>query len=180
MACGSHHATLASPPLPTGNTAACGWQLSLPVLDPAAILTLAVFQQSRGGKAKGRPGFLPASAVQVCDQTGSPQTGSPAATAGSAPHRWQALGVLHLSTLHLYACSSQPVALARPPLVFLQAVGKLRVRLSCLWPNTQHSASLPLLGDRAKGAQVVGAVSLSLQACYSSTVGRVNALAFRH
>jgi len=37
----------------------------LPVLDPAAVLTLAVFQQSRGGKAKGRPGFLPASAVQV-------------------------------------------------------------------------------------------------------------------
>lgn len=54
------------------------------------------------------------------------------------------------------------------------------MRLSCLWPNAQHSASLPLLGDRAKGAQVVGAVSLSLQACYSSKVGRVNALAFRH
>ncbi len=52
-------------PLLTGNTAACGWHLSLPVLDPAAVLTLAVFQQSRGGKAKGRPGFLPASAVQV-------------------------------------------------------------------------------------------------------------------
>jgi len=51
-----------------------------------------------------------------------------------------------------------------------QVVGKLRVRLSCLWPNTHHSASLPLLGDRAKGAQVVGAVSLSLQACYASTV----------
>lgn len=62
-----------------------------------------------------------------------------------------------------------------PPLPTLasplrQVVGKLRVRLSCLWPNTQHSASLPLLGDRAKGAQVVGAVSLSLQACYASTV----------
>ena len=44
---------------------ACGWQLSLPVLDPAAILTLAVFHQSRGAKAKGRPGFLPSTAVQV-------------------------------------------------------------------------------------------------------------------
>lgn len=52
-------------PLRAGSEVACGWQLSLPVLDPAAILTLAVFQQSRGGKAKGRPGFLPNSAVQV-------------------------------------------------------------------------------------------------------------------
>jgi hypothetical protein len=111
LKCGPHWGRSKVLPL-AGNTAACGWQLSLPVLDPAAVLTLAVFQQSRGGKAKGRPGFLPASAVQV--------------------------------------------------------VGKLRVRLSCLWPNTQHSASLPLLGERAKGAQVVGAISLSLQACYAS------------
>lgn len=51
-----------------------------------------------------------------------------------------------------------------------QVVGKLRVRLSCLWPNRRHSASLPLLGERAKGAQVVGAVGLSMQASYASTV----------
>ena len=51
-------------------------------------------------------------------------------------------------------------------------MGKLRIRLSCVWPNTVHTASLPLLGERAKGAQVVGTVSLTLQACYGSTVSR--------
>lgn len=45
----------------------CGWELSLPVLDPSSILTLAVFQQSRVKKGldKARPGFLPPSAVTV-------------------------------------------------------------------------------------------------------------------
>lgn len=56
-------------------------------------------------------------------------------------------------------------------------VGKLRVRLSCLWPNTPLSAELPLLGERSKGAQVVGAVRLSLQANYASTVGAPPCLA---
>ena len=40
---------------------ACGWQLSLPVLDPSCLLTLAVFHQpSRGQRAPGqrRPGIL--------------------------------------------------------------------------------------------------------------------------
>ena len=52
----------------------------------------------------------------------------------------------------------------------LQFVGKLRVRLSCLQPNHSLSADLPLLGERSKGAQVVGAVQLTLQASYASLV----------
>lgn len=67
------------------------------------------------------------------------------------------------------ACLTGPPCLSPPP--HQQAIGKLRIRLSCVWPNTTHSASLPLLGERAKGAQVAGAVSLTLRACYDSTVG---------
>ena len=74
-----------------------------------------------------------------------------------------------------FPASTLPKAEQQPPLPASaaspeQVVGKLRVRLSCLWPNSQHSASLPLLGERAKGAQVVGAVSLSMQASYASSV----------
>jgi hypothetical protein len=42
---------------PAGRTSAeCGWRLSLPVLDPAALLTLALVQSTRS--AKGQPGLL--------------------------------------------------------------------------------------------------------------------------
>ena len=52
----------------------------------------------------------------------------------------------------------------------LQFVGKLRVRLSCLQPNHSLSADLPLLGERSRGARVVGGVRLTLQASYASLV----------
>lgn len=96
----------------------CGWQLSLPVLDPSHILTIALFQPSRGLKAteRLRPGFLPPAAGVV-------------------------------------------------------VVGKLRVRLSCLRPNTPLSADLVLLGERARGAHEAGTVKLSLETSYPSPVG---------
>jgi len=52
----------------------------------------------------------------------------------------------------------------------LQVVGKLRVRLSCLRPNQEQSADLPLLGERAKGARIVGNMGLTLQTSYDSAV----------
>jgi hypothetical protein len=44
-----------------------------------------------------------------------------------------------------------------------QMVGKLRLRLSCVDPNTLVTATLPLLADRHKGAQQAGTADLSLQ-----------------
>ena len=64
--CGPHWARSTALPLAGGSSVEYGWQLSLPVLDPCSVLTLAVFQQSRPkrGLDKARPGFLP-STVQV-------------------------------------------------------------------------------------------------------------------
>lgn len=63
--------------------AECGWRLSLPVLDPAAVLTLAVFQQpgrSMTASAVLRTGLLVKDAVRdafsTTLQVGSTQLGS--------------------------------------------------------------------------------------------------------
>ncbi len=47
-----------------------------------------------------------------------------------------------------------------------QVVGKLRIRLSCVAPNTPITASLPLLAERKRGAQAVGFVSLGILCAY--------------
>ena len=66
----------------------------------------------------------------------------------------------------------QPPCPTTAPLIWLpaswpslpsQMLGKLRVRLSCVRPGQPISAELPLLSERARGAQRVGALSLSLQ-----------------
>lgn len=52
----------------------------------------------------------------------------------------------------------------------MQPVGKLRVRLSTLWPNIPLTAELPLLGERSKGAHVAGSIAVTLHTRYASTV----------
>ncbi|KAI3436798.1 hypothetical protein D9Q98_006208 [Chlorella vulgaris] len=47
-------------------------------------------------------------------------------------------------------------------------VGKLRVRLSCLRPNTPITADLVLLGERSKGGDEAGSVELALKTSYAS------------
>lgn len=49
-------------------------------------------------------------------------------------------------------------------------LGKLRVRLSCLAPNTPIAADLPLLSDRKRGAQRVGTAGLELHVSYPGGV----------
>ena len=61
-------AQLSSFPSAGNSEGSCGWQLSIPVLDPSCLLTLAVFHQpARGQRAPGqrRPGILYNNPMQV-------------------------------------------------------------------------------------------------------------------
>lgn len=146
----------------------CGWQLSLPVLDPAAVLTLVLFQQSRGMRAteRLRHGFLHSSGTTTVHPLASTNAMLAGASAAPAP-----ACALHAMSRACAACRPRLLKqwLRPGPCALLpQAVGKLRVRLSCLRPNTLLTADLALLGERSKGGHEAAAVRLSLQACYPS------------
>ncbi|PSC71573.1 pollen-specific SF21-like [Micractinium conductrix] len=116
----------------SGGVAECGWSLSLPVLDPACLLSLAVFQQPSRADRSASPAVLR-----------------------------QGLRVRN-AVIDAFTTT-------------LPLVGKLRVRLSCLAPNAEARAELPLLSERDKGARTVGSVELSLQASYSGAKALVRA-----